>query len=73
MPRLLGYDQWRLITWLGVKFLLFLYCLGYRGASSQVRMLWEDHRNDLFINGFGERLGRQLDVVDGTNSRTLPT
>ncbi|KAI0713151.1 CDF-like metal transporter [Cerioporus squamosus] len=38
---------------LGVKFLLFLYCAGYRNASSQVRMLWEDHRNDLFINGFG--------------------
>ncbi|KAI0654462.1 CDF-like metal transporter [Cubamyces menziesii] len=38
---------------LGVKFILFLYCFGYRGASSQVRMLWEDHRNDLFINGFG--------------------
>ncbi|KAI0756392.1 CDF-like metal transporter [Daedaleopsis nitida] len=38
---------------LGVKFLLFLYCFGYRQASSQVRMLWEDHRNDLFINGFG--------------------
>ncbi|KAM5535879.1 hypothetical protein V8D89_010497 [Ganoderma adspersum] len=38
---------------LGVKFLLFLYCFGYRNTSSQVRMLWEDHRNDLFINGFG--------------------
>ena len=38
----------------GVKILLFLYCFGYRKASSQVRMLWEDHRNDLFINGFGE-------------------
>ena len=38
----------------GVKFLLFLYCFGYRKASSQVRMLWEDHRNDLFINGFGD-------------------
>ncbi|RPD64685.1 CDF-like metal transporter [Lentinus tigrinus ALCF2SS1-7] len=38
---------------LGVKFLLFLYCFGYRKVSSQVRMLWEDHRNDLFINGFG--------------------
>lgn len=39
---------------IGVKFLLFLYCFGYRNTSSQVRMLWEDHRNDLFINGFGE-------------------
>ena len=43
-----------LILVTGVKFLLFLYCFGYRHASSQVRMLWEDHRNDLFINGFGE-------------------
>ncbi|KLO07318.1 CDF manganese transporter [Schizopora paradoxa] len=38
---------------LAVKFLLFLYCYSIRGSSSQVRMLWEDHRNDLFINGFG--------------------
>ncbi|KAG5640492.1 hypothetical protein DXG03_008332 [Asterophora parasitica] len=38
---------------LGVKFLLFLYCLSIRSKSSQVRVLWEDHRNDLYINGFG--------------------
>ncbi|KAK7695094.1 hypothetical protein QCA50_002284 [Cerrena zonata] len=38
---------------LGVKVLLFLYCLTLRKASSQVEVLWEDHRNDLFINGFG--------------------
>ncbi|KIY50262.1 CDF-like metal transporter [Fistulina hepatica ATCC 64428] len=38
---------------LGVKFLLFLYCLSIRKHSSQVQVLWEDHRNDLFINGFG--------------------
>ena len=37
-----------------MKVLLFIYCFGYRKVSSQVRMLWEDHRNDLFINGFGE-------------------
>ena len=37
----------------GVKVLLFLYCLGLRKNSSQVHVLWEDHRNDLFINGFG--------------------
>jgi hypothetical protein len=37
----------------GVKFLLFLYCFSLRGKSSQVRVLWEDHRNDLFINSFG--------------------
>ena len=24
-----------------------------RKNSSQVEVLWEDHRNDLFINGFG--------------------
>lgn len=38
---------------LGVKLLLFLYCMSLRKASSQVEVLWEDHRNDLFINGFG--------------------
>ncbi|KAI5119059.1 hypothetical protein M0805_001518 [Coniferiporia weirii] len=38
---------------LGVKFILFLYCFGLRKISSQVHVLWEDHRNDLFINGFG--------------------
>ncbi|KZT07677.1 CDF-like metal transporter [Laetiporus sulphureus 93-53] len=38
---------------LGVKFLLFLYCSGLRKQSSQVHVLWEDHRNDLFVNGFG--------------------
>jgi hypothetical protein len=37
----------------GVKFVLFLYCYSLRGKSSQVAVLWEDHRNDLFINGFG--------------------
>ncbi|KAG9123223.1 hypothetical protein FRC07_000078 [Ceratobasidium sp. 392] len=36
-----------------VKLALFLYCYALRNSSSQVRMLWEDHRNDLFINGFG--------------------
>lgn len=40
----------------GVKFLLFLYCLPLRKQSSQVEVLWEDHRNDLFINGFGTPL-----------------
>ncbi|EEB95332.1 hypothetical protein MPER_05710, partial [Moniliophthora perniciosa FA553] len=35
------------------KFLLFLYCYSIRDSSSQVQVLWEDHRNDLFINGFG--------------------
>lgn len=35
------------------KFVLFLYCWALRNKYSQVRILWEDHRNDLFINGFG--------------------
>lgn len=37
----------------GVKFALFLYCMALRRFSSQVQVLWEDHRNDLFINGLG--------------------
>ncbi|PGH15943.1 hypothetical protein AJ79_02110 [Helicocarpus griseus UAMH5409] len=35
------------------KFTLFLYCWTLRNQYSQVRILWEDHRNDLFINGLG--------------------
>jgi cation diffusion facilitator family transporter len=35
------------------KLSLFLYCWAIRNKYSQVRILWEDHRNDLFINGFG--------------------
>ncbi|KAM0750563.1 CDF-like metal transporter [Meredithblackwellia eburnea MCA 4105] len=35
------------------KFILFLYCYSIRGKDSQVGVLWEDHRNDLFVNGFG--------------------
>ena len=35
------------------KLILFLYCWALRNVYSQVRILWEDHRNDLFINGFG--------------------
>ncbi|KAF7307230.1 Metal tolerance protein 3 [Mycena indigotica] len=38
---------------LAVKLLLFLYCFSLRNKSSQVRVLWEDHRNDLWINTFG--------------------
>ncbi|KAG6380742.1 CDF manganese transporter [Boletus reticuloceps] len=38
---------------LGVKILLFMYCHALRSKSSQVHILWEDHRNDIFINGFG--------------------
>jgi hypothetical protein len=40
---------------LGVKFLLFLYSYPLRAKSSQVEVLWEDHRNDLVMNSFGER------------------
>lgn len=35
------------------KLALFLYCFALRHQSSQVRILWKDHRNDLLINGFG--------------------
>ncbi|KAJ5961284.1 uncharacterized protein N7479_008434 [Penicillium vulpinum] len=35
------------------KLALFLYCWALRNQVSQIRILWEDHRNDLFINGFG--------------------
>jgi len=38
---------------LAVKFLLFQYSYSLRNKSSQVRVLWEDHRNDLWLNGFG--------------------
>lgn len=38
---------------LGTKFLLFLYCFSIRKNSSQVQVLWEDHRNDLWVNSFG--------------------
>ncbi|RKF63038.1 Metal tolerance protein 3 [Erysiphe neolycopersici] len=35
-----------------VKLSLFLYCWGLKDKYSQVNILWQDHRNDLFINGF---------------------
>ena len=35
------------------KLSLFMYCWALRNVYSQIRILWEDHRNDLFINGFG--------------------
>jgi hypothetical protein len=35
------------------KLCLFLYCWALRNKYSQIHILWEDHRNDLFINGFG--------------------
>ena len=33
------------------KLALFMYCWALRNKYSQIRILWEDHRNDLFING----------------------
>ncbi|RXW24847.1 hypothetical protein EST38_g1002 [Candolleomyces aberdarensis] len=41
---------------LTVKFILFVYSFSIRKQSSQVLLLWEDHRNDLFINGFVGRV-----------------
>ncbi len=35
------------------KLALFCYCWTLRNVYSQIRILWEDHRNDLFINGLG--------------------
>lgn len=32
---------------------LFIYCFALRNQVSQIRILWEDHRNDLIINGMG--------------------
>lgn len=35
------------------KAALAIYCYGLRKYSSQVEVLYQDHRNDLFINGLG--------------------
>ncbi|KFA64732.1 hypothetical protein S40285_05282 [Stachybotrys chlorohalonatus IBT 40285] len=35
------------------KFGLFLYCWSIKDKYSQVNILWQDHRNDLLVNGFG--------------------
>ncbi|RCI13719.1 hypothetical protein L249_8151 [Ophiocordyceps polyrhachis-furcata BCC 54312] len=32
---------------------LFFYCWSIKNRYSQVKILWKDHRNDLFVNGFG--------------------
>jgi cation diffusion facilitator family transporter len=37
----------------GTKFTLFLYTWSIKDKYSQVRILWQDHRNDLLVNGFG--------------------
>ena len=38
---------------LGVKLVLAVLCYGYKKNSTQVEMLYQDHRNDLWINSFG--------------------
>ncbi|KAK3327555.1 cation efflux family-domain-containing protein [Cercophora scortea] len=35
------------------KFSLFLYTWSLKDKYSQIRILWQDHRNDLLVNGFG--------------------
>ncbi|OTB05255.1 hypothetical protein M426DRAFT_320069 [Hypoxylon sp. CI-4A] len=35
------------------KLALFFYCWGIKDKYTQVNILWQDHRNDLLINGFG--------------------
>ncbi|KAL6863210.1 hypothetical protein ACO1O0_003454 [Amphichorda felina] len=35
------------------KLSLFFYCWAIKDKYSQVNILWQDHRNDLLINGFG--------------------
>jgi cation diffusion facilitator family transporter len=35
------------------KLALFLYCWAIKDKYSQVNILWQDHRNDLLVNGFG--------------------
>ncbi|KAK4156469.1 cation efflux family-domain-containing protein [Chaetomidium leptoderma] len=37
----------------GTKLALFLYTWSIKDKYSQVRILWQDHRNDLLVNGFG--------------------
>ncbi|KAK4241271.1 hypothetical protein C8A03DRAFT_30616 [Achaetomium macrosporum] len=37
----------------GTKLSLFLYTWSIKDKYSQVRILWQDHRNDLLINGLG--------------------
>jgi cation diffusion facilitator family transporter len=35
------------------KLALFFYCWAIKDKYSQVNILWQDHRNDLLVNGFG--------------------
>ncbi|KAF8326211.1 CDF-like metal transporter [Cantharellus anzutake] len=57
---------------LAVKFLLFVYCLPLRKSSSQVQILWEDHRNDcddpttgVLMSSGGSKLRWWLDPTGG--------
>jgi len=34
------------------KILLFVYCFALRTLNEQVKVLYEDHRNDMFLNAF---------------------
>ncbi|KAH8084246.1 cation efflux family-domain-containing protein [Filobasidium floriforme] len=47
----------------GIAFLtklsLFIFCFSIRKKSSQVQVLYEDHRNDLFVNGYIRHLHRR--------------
>ena len=58
-PRAHGVNEFHLSSLLAVcsafatKLALFMYCWTLRNKYSQVRILWQDHRNDLFVNGFG--------------------
>jgi len=40
-------------TAFATKLSLFLYCWGLKDKYSQINILWQDHRNDLLVNGFG--------------------
>jgi cation diffusion facilitator family transporter len=40
-------------TAFATKLGLFLYCWALKDKYSQINILWQDHRNDLLINGFG--------------------
>jgi cation diffusion facilitator family transporter len=35
------------------KLCLFVYCWALKDKYSQINILWQDHRNDLLVNGFG--------------------
>ena len=59
------------------KLALFLYCWALRTQYSQIRILWQDHRNDLLINGLGictSVLGSKLRwFIDPVGAITLST